>query len=148
MKGKGKVNVEEKDVPNESGAHMEEKAEESVVMEDAPMVEDAACVKKQTREEVVEEGGEEAPSVKVEEELKIESVKEAKPDDEMKEGVGMQCESADNTTSGDNTTRSDNATRGEKTTRGHGDAKPMLSGCVASSSSAAMLVPTQGTALL
>ena len=38
----------------------------------------------------------------------------------------------------------DNATSGEETTSGDGDAKPIPSGNVASSSCAAVLVPTQG----
>ena len=62
------------------------------------MVEDTACVKKETTDEVVEEDADKATSVKVEEEMKVESVGEAKPDEELKEGVGMQCESGDNTT--------------------------------------------------
>ena len=55
----------------------------------------------------------------------------------------MQCESRDN-----NTTSEDNATSGKRTTSGDGDAKPMPSGDVASTSSAAVFVPTQGTAHL
>ena len=97
VKGKGEVNVEEKDVPKESGAHIEEQVDKNVVVEDAPMVEDAACVKKETTDEVVEEGAEEAPSVKVEEEMKVKSLEEAKTVEDPKD-VGMQCESWDNTT--------------------------------------------------
>ena len=140
--------MEEKDVPKESGAHMEEQSEEKAVVEDAPMVEDTACVKKETTDDVVEEGAEKAPSVKVGEDMKVESVAEAQPDEEQNEGVGMQCKRGHNTTSGDNTTTGDNTTSGQKTTSGDGDAKPMPSGDVASSSSAAVLVPTQGTAHL
>ena len=144
-KGEGGVHVEQKDVPKESGAHMEEQTEENVVVEDAPMVEHSACVKQQTADEVVEEGVEEAPVVKVAEEMKAESMEEVKPDEEPREDVGMQWERADNTTSGENTISGDNATSGEKTTSGYGDAKPMPSGDVASSSSAADLLPTRGT---
>ena len=145
VKVKGEVNVEHKDVPKEGGAHMEEQSDENVVVEDAPMVEDTACVKKMTTDEVVEEGAEEAPSVKVEEEMKVMSVEEAKPDEEPKEGVQMQCGSGSNTTSGDNTPSGYNTTSGEKTTSGDGDAKPMPSGDITSSPSAAVLVPTQRT---
>ena len=124
---------------------MGEQSEENVVVEDAPMVEDTACMKKETRDEVVEEGAEEARSLKVEEEMTAESKEDAKPDEEPKEGVGVQCESGDNTTSGYNAASGDNATSGEKTTGGDGDAKSRPSGDVASSSAAAALVPTQGT---
>ena len=76
LKGKGEVNEEEKDVPKESGAHMEEQFAENVVVEDAPMVEDTACMKKETTDDVVEEGAEEAATVKGKEEMKVESVEE------------------------------------------------------------------------
>ena len=72
VKGKGKVNSQEKDVPKQSGVHMEEQSEENVVVEVAPMVEDTACVKKETTDEVVEDGAEEARSVKVGEQMKVE----------------------------------------------------------------------------
>ena len=148
VKGKREVNAEEKDVPKWSGTHNKEQSEENVVVEGAPMVEDTACVKKEATDEVSEEGAEEGPSWKVWEEMKVESVEEAKLDEEPKGDVGTQCESGDNSTSGDNTTRWDNRRSGQKATSGTGDAKPMPSGDVASSSSAALLVPTQGTAHL
>ena len=148
VEGKGEVNVEEKDVPKNSRAHMEEQSEQNMVVENAPMVDDTPCMKRGTTDEVVEECAEEAPSVKVGEGTKVESVEEAKTDEEPKEGVGKQCKSWDNTTSGDNTPCGDNTTSGEKTTGREGDAKPVPSGDVASSSSATLLVPTEGTPYL
>ena len=56
MKSKGEVHVEEKDVPKESSAHMQEQSEDNVVVDDAQMVQDTACVKEETTDEVVEEG--------------------------------------------------------------------------------------------
>ena len=91
VRGKGEVNVEEKDVPKESGAHMEEQSKENVVWEDAPMVEDTACVKNDTTDEVVEEGAEETPSVKVEKEMKVESVEEANPDENRRRVSGCNA---------------------------------------------------------
>ena len=58
MKGRGELNVEEKDVPNESGAHMKEQPEENLAVEDTTMVEDTACVERKTTDEVSEEGAE------------------------------------------------------------------------------------------
>ena len=89
VKGQGEVNLDEKDVPKESGAHMEERSEENVVVEHAPMVQDTASTKKETRDEVVEGGAEGTPSVTIEGELKVQ-VEDAKPDEEPKEGVLMQ----------------------------------------------------------
>ena len=63
------------------------------------MVEHTACVKKETMHGSVEEGAEEAPSVKVEGEMTVESPEEAKPDEEPTERVRMQCESEDSSTS-------------------------------------------------
>ena len=57
----------------------------------------------------------------------------------------MRCESGENTTKEDNTTTGDSTMSAEKITSGDGDPKPMPSGDVASSSGAAVLVPTQGT---
>ena len=57
----------------------------------------------------------------------------------------MEEEGTSGEARGDNTTSGDNATSGEDTTGGDGDAKPMPSGDIARSSSAAVLVPTQGT---
>ena len=145
VKGKGEVNVEETDVTEESGAHMVEQFEKNVVVDDATLVEDTACVKKETTDEVMEEGAEEAPSVDFGEGMKVEAMKEAKPDEEPKEGVGMRCESGNNTASVDNTTSGDNTTNGEETTSGDGDSKQMPSRDFASLSSAAVLVPTRGT---
>ena len=72
---KGDVKVQEKDFAKGSLAHVKEPLEEDVVVEGAPMVEDTACVKK---ESIDKEGAEEASIVKVAEEVKVECVEEGK----------------------------------------------------------------------
>ena len=116
-----------------------------MVVDFAPIVEDCACLKRESMDDVFEEHAEEARSPKTQEEMKVEFIEEAMPREEAREVVGMQCESWDNIMSGDITTNGDNRASGDNINNGGADTKPHTSGNLASSSNRTVLVPTQGT---
>ena len=116
-----------------------------MVVDIAPIVEDCACLKRESMDDFLEEHAEEARSLKPQEEMKVEFIEEAMPREEAKEVVGMQCESWDNITSGDITTNGDNRTSGDNINNRGVDTKPNTSSDVASSSNRTILVRTQGT---